>query len=111
MIKLERDYFVKDGTVEQVVLKQIKIKIYAGDSEKACQCKFVIVPHLFPPAIEEVKKRLPLPVKYEIEPLPHKIKLQFPDSRHVAQALVGDPVKIAIGISQEPDILLKSIKV
>lgn len=83
-IKLDRDYFVKDGYVENVTLKQIKLKIYSGESEKACQCKFVLVPYLTPPLIEEVKKRLHLPVKYAIEPLPHKIKLNFANASHVA---------------------------
>ncbi len=98
-IKIDRDYFVQDGSVKNVILKHIKLKVYAGDSEKACQYKFVLVPYLTPPAIEEDKKRLPMPVIYEIEPLPHKIKLNFSNPNHVAQALVGDPVKVTIGIT------------
>jgi hypothetical protein len=63
-IKLDRDFFVQDASVELVILKQIKLKIFAGDSEKACQCRFVLVPYLTPPAGEEVHKRLPPPVVY-----------------------------------------------
>lgn len=93
-IKLDRDFFVQDASVEVVILKQIKLKIFAGDSEKACQCRFALVPYLTPPASEEVQKRLPPPVVYQIQPLPHKIKLNF--SKTKCQALVGDPVRVSI---------------
>lgn len=56
-------------------------------------------------------KRLPGPVKYEIEPLPQKLKLKISTEREETQALVGDPVTISFQLEPESDILLKSLKV
>jgi hypothetical protein len=63
------------------------------------------------------------PVRYEVEALPHKIKFEINTSSNQGshlksnkqsrenQALVGDPIQVVFGIEQEPDILLKSLKV
>ena len=56
-------------------------------------------------------KRLSGPVKYDIEPLPQKLKLKINTERGVTQALVGDPVTISFQLEPESDILLKSLKV
>lgn len=59
----------------------------------------------------EERKRLPGPVKYEVEKLPHKITLDISTSKELSQALVGDPFTIDFKINQKPDILLKTLKV
>ncbi len=59
---------------------------------------------------KKVLKRLPPPIMYTIDPMPHKVKIESIQNDAKDQALLGDPYDIKLKLSILEDVKLSSLK-
>ena len=127
-IKLERLFYLnhEDDQIGQIMLNQLLLEVaprkfanLIDDAAEKPQNKlfFSISPYLAPeesliditpstssqPKTRQIK-RLPPPIMYSIEAMPHKIKIESVLSDTKEQALLGDPYDIKLKMSILEDV-------